>query len=147
MSASPSRLVLFRLIGLLGSILFQPELSRADIPEPPSTTYDQVRACKVAFDGVRGVHDSSLRGGIVLWTCGDTPGVTEPDLGQEYCEYNALSEGRIVRTAREIAPSGRLQCVFTAVFNDTVGKDTKLLDAMADPENSECGLRLCPLSA
>jgi hypothetical protein len=135
MTAGSDRLFLFSFALFLVSGLFQPRLSQADIPQSPATSYDQAVACKVAYDGVKGVHDSSLRSGIVLWTCGDVPGVTGPDTGQEYCQYNAVSGGRIVRTVGEIAPNGRLQCVFTAVFSDTEGKDAKLLDAMAAPEN------------
>lgn len=138
MSAISSRFILFSFafsLGLLGSALLAPGLARADVPQPPDTVFAQVGSCKMAYDGVRGVHDFSVRTGRVLWTCGDVPGVTGADMGQEYCDYQAVSGGRVIRNVRDIAPGGSLQCVFTTVFSDSASDDTKLLDALALPEN------------
>ena len=76
------------------------------------------------------------------WECGDVPGVTGPDLGQEYCEYHASAGGKLVSAAKDIPQGQKLSCVFTGVYADVKGTPaasatyaTTLGSALADPAN------------
>jgi hypothetical protein len=88
------------------------------VPESAKTLYDQVGVCENAFNRHAAIKVGDLHDGLLRWACGDVPGVTGKDLGQEYCEYKAVQNGKIVKRASELEEGKRLSCVFTSVFAD-----------------------------
>jgi hypothetical protein len=109
----------------------------AATPSSPSGNYALADTCSRLFKRHEVVHDLDLQAGTIRWGCGDVPGVTDPDLGQEYCEYKAVQNGQIVATPSQIVSGGgKVSCVFTGVFKDNSSDLTsKLQAAMADPAN------------
>src|SRR6185295_15714170 len=109
----------------------------AATPSNPSGNYALAETCSRLFKRHEVVHDLDLQVGTIRWGCGDVPGVTDPDLGQEYCEYKAVQNGKIVAKPSDIvAGGGKVSCVFTGVFTDaTSGVPAKLQAQMAKPEN------------
>lgn len=109
----------------------------AATPPNPSGNYGLAESCSRLFKRHEVVHDLDLEVGTIRWACGDVPGVTDPDLGQEYCEYHAVQGGKIVNKPADISSSGgKVSCVFTGVFTDaTSGTVPKLQQAMADQAN------------
>ena len=53
-------------------------------PANPSGNYALAETCSRLFKRHEVVHDLDLEVGTIRWACGDVPGVTDPDLGQEY---------------------------------------------------------------
>jgi hypothetical protein len=109
----------------------------AATPANPSGNYALAVTCSRLFKRHEVVHDVDLQLGTIRWGCGDVPGVTDPDLGQEYCEYKAIQNGKIAAKPADIVPGGgKVSCVFTGVFRDVTPAITaKLQAAMADPAN------------
>jgi hypothetical protein len=109
----------------------------AATPPNPSGAYGLAESCSRLFKRHEVVHDTDLEVGTIRWGCGDVPGVTDPDLGQEYCEFKAVQNGKIVAKPADITSGGgKVSCVFTGVFTDaTSGTVPKLQAAMAAPEN------------
>jgi hypothetical protein len=109
----------------------------AATPASPSGNYALAETCSRLFKRHEVVHDLDLEVGTIRWGCGDVPGVTDPDLGQEYCEYHAVQNGKEVRKPSDIVQGGgKVSCVFTGVFTDAQsGTVPKLQAAMAQPEN------------
>jgi hypothetical protein len=86
---------------------------------PPSaqTPFDQAELCLRNMVRHASIRPVDMQKGTIRWGCGDVPGVTPPDLGQEYCEYHAVQGGKIVTRASDLRPeAGKLSCVFTGVF-------------------------------
>ncbi len=102
-------------------------------PADPSTPYLLAQSCGRLYKRHESVRAVDIRQGVIRWSCADVPGVTDPDLGQEYCEYQAVQNGKSVRTAADLT-SGPVSCVFTSVFKGA-GEAPSLRAAMADDEN------------
>lgn len=107
----------------------------AATPPSPRTDFDRAQTCAFNYKRHEVVAQSDVTDGVIRWGCGDVPGVTDPDLGQEYCEYHAVQDGKIVTKASELNADGSLDCVFTSVFKDAVNQANPLKAAMAEPEN------------
>ncbi len=104
------------------------------VPTTPSTEFDLAESCARIAKRHEIVRDVDVRTGLIRWACGDVPGVTDPDLGQEYCEYHPVQSGRVVNRASDLRPDAALDCVFTTVFTGS-RLASKLRSAMAAPEN------------
>lgn len=109
----------------------------AATPSSPSGNYALGETCVRLFKRHEVVHDLDLELGTIRWGCGDVPGVTDNDLGQEYCEYKAVQKGKIVTKPSDItSDGGKVSCVFTAMFKDsTSGTAAKLQAALGDTAN------------
>ncbi len=97
---------------------------------PPNlqTVFAQAKACTNVLKARAGFRDIDLAQGVLRWNCGDVNGVTVPDLGQEYCEFHAVLNGRVVdRTVVRPAEDDRVECLFTSVFADAEGGNTSEL--------------------
>jgi hypothetical protein len=107
----------------------------AATPGNPANNLQLAETCVRMFKRMEAVHDLDMRTGLIRWGCGDVPGVTNDDLGQEYCEDQVVQDGAIKKKAAELNPSGgAVSCVFTSVFADA-HQDAILKPAMADPAN------------
>ena len=93
------------------------------VPDAAKTLFDQAGMCDAIFKRHAAIRDTDLKDGLIRWECGDVPGVTSPDLGQEYCEYHAISEGKIAAKASDMKPGAKLSCLFTGVYGDVKGID------------------------
>jgi hypothetical protein len=111
------------------------------LPATAETLFDQAASCSLALKRFDGVRDATLSDGSVRWNCSDVPGVR--DFGQEYCEYNAVSNGKIVTnlSSFRLTAGARVQCVFTAVFNDTKGQDPRLMRGLGAKANLGAKIR------
>ena len=107
--------------------------SAAQTPSEVSSTIDLGDTCARLFKRHESVRPVDMQQGVIRWGCGDVPGVTDPDLGQEYCEYEAVQNGKPIKKASELT-TGPVTCVFTSVFTGTNMAST-LRPAMADPAN------------
>jgi len=94
------------------------------VPASATTLFDQAGICDQIFKRHAAIRDADLTDGVLRWGCGDVPGVTQDDLGQEYCEYKPVSGGKIVKTAADLKPGAKLSCVFTSVYQDVKGYGT-----------------------
>src|SRR5262245_38845533 len=65
--------------------------------DPSGNAFTLAQSCARLFKRHESVRPVDLSQGVIRWGCGDVAGVTDPDLGQEYCEYQAVQNGRIVR--------------------------------------------------
>jgi hypothetical protein len=97
--------------------------------------YDMAHYCDQMVTRHAVVRDVDMQDGGLRWRCGDIPGFSGNNAGQEYCEYSVFSNGAVIDAASDIDQASPLYCVFTSVFNDTPGKDTELANALAAPEN------------
>lgn len=93
------------------------------VPESAKTLFDQAAVCDKDFERHKAIKEVDLHDGLLRWTCGDVPGVTGKDLGQEYCEYHAVQGGKVVAKATDLKDGQKLSCVFTSVYADV--KPTK----------------------
>ena len=105
------------------------------VPADAATLFDQSGVCDAILKRHATVRDTDLKDGSIRWNCGDVAGVTSSDRGQEYCEYNAVSKGKLVTQIKDVAATAPLQCLFTGVFKDTAGKVDALVKALADKAN------------
>ena len=109
-------------------------------PPNPATLFDQADSCDRTLKRHAAVREVDFEQGVIRWSALDVPGVTEPNLGQEYCEYNAVQNGKIIKRATDIVADadpeagGRVSCVFTAVFTGA-NQQNMLKAEMAAPEN------------
>jgi hypothetical protein len=93
--------------------------SANDTPAAAADMMAQAGVCDALFADKAAFRAPDLRQGVLRWKCGDVAGVTPPDLGQEYCEYHAVSAGKIVDTAEADQFQGSsVSCLFTSVFAD-----------------------------
>ena len=104
------------------------------VPATPRNLYDQATTCARILKRHEVVRSVGLKDGSIRWNCGDVPGVTETDRGQEYCEYHALSGGKHVNRIDDAAATTPLRCVFTGVFTGNRKGET-LATSMARAEN------------
>jgi hypothetical protein len=95
-------------------------------PKNPANTADQRALCqsRVAENGA--FRNQDLDVGVVRWKCGDVKGVNSTDghndFGQEYCEFHAVQEGKVVdKTAKSGIKPAKVECVFTGVYRDVKG--------------------------
>ena len=94
------------------------------MPPIPPTMFDQAKVCTNALRSRAGFREVDLAEGVLRWNCGDVNGVTVPDLGQEYCEFHALLNGRVVDDAVVRPEAGdAVECLFTSVFADAKGSE------------------------
>ena len=105
------------------------------VPAAAETLFDQAGVCDAILKRHSTVRTTDLKDGTIRWNCGDVAGVTDQDRGQEYCEYHAVAGGKVVQSIGEVPSGAKIQCVFTGVYQDMTGKDTKLKTAMADKAN------------
>jgi hypothetical protein len=105
----------------------------AQTPSDVSTTTDLGDTCVRLFKRHESVRPIDMQQGVIRWGCADVPGVTDPDLGQEYCEYEAVQNGKPIKKASDLT-TGPVTCVFTSVFMGA-GLASTLRPAMADPAN------------
>ncbi len=105
----------------------------AATPSDPSSSFALAESCSRLFKRHESLRPLDLDQGLIRWGCGDVPGVTDPDLGQEYCEYQAVQNGKAVKRAAELT-TGKVSCVFTSVFTGA-GQAARLRPAMADAAN------------
>ena len=87
------------------------------VPALTTNHYDQAAVCAKVFDRHKAIRDSDMKSGVLRWGCGDVPGVTGKDLGQEYCEYKAISNGKVATKTTDIV-GGKVQCLFSSVYAD-----------------------------
>lgn len=93
------------------------------VPPTPTSTFDQARTCINVLKARAGFREIDLQEGVLRWNCGDVNGVTVPDLGQEYCEFHAVLNGRIVdRKVAKLKSTDVVECLFTSVFADAKGE-------------------------
>lgn len=107
------------------------------VPADAKTLWDQAKICSDVESRHRGIQSSDYKNGTVRWGCGDVPGVTGDDLGQEYCEYSAVAGGKPVNTLAD-AGSAPLQCLFTSLYADAFDAKGNLgtyVDALGAKEN------------
>jgi hypothetical protein len=105
------------------------------VPSAAQTFYEQAGVCDAILKRHATVRATDLKDGTIRWNCGDVPGVTSQDRGQEYCEYNAVSGGKRVTKFSDVKANAPVQCVFTGVYSDVTGKDTKLEQSLSAKEN------------
>jgi hypothetical protein len=123
-------------------------------PDNAATVFDQATVCNEHLEDRKAFRDADIKDGVLRWKCGDVKGVTinrdkagtlvenpatgnVSDLGQEYCEYHAVADGKIVDFAedlKKLQPTTKLSCVFTGVFKDVLEpsggiSETNALDA------------------
>jgi hypothetical protein len=114
------------------------DLGSGTAAQTPSTVSDAIGlgdSCARLFKRHESVRPIDMQQGVIRWGCGDVPGVTDPDLGQEYCEYEAVQNGKPVKKASDVVSGGGpVTCVFTSVFTGA-GQAQTLRPAMADPAN------------
>src|SRR5262249_9024694 len=65
-------------------------------PADPRNEQEQRALCESRVRENGAFRKADLDVGVVRWKCGDVQGVTGRDLGQEYCEFHAIQEGKIV---------------------------------------------------
>ena len=87
------------------------------VPAATTNHYDQALVCSKIFQRHKAIRDTDMKEGVLRWACGDVPGVTGKDLGQEYCEYKAISAGRMAGKTTDIK-GGKLSCLFSSVYAD-----------------------------
>jgi hypothetical protein len=93
-------------------------------PPVPLTPFDQGRVCSNVLKARAGFREIDLAQGVLRWNCGDVNGVTVPDFGQEYCEFHAVLNGRVVdRIVARPGPNDVVECLFTSVFADAKGSE------------------------
>ena len=102
-------------------------------PSNATNTLDLGDSCARLFKRHESVRPVDMQQGVIRWGCGAVPGVTNPDLGQEYCEYEAVQNGKPIKKASDLT-TGPVTCVFTSVFTGA-GQAATLRPAMADPAN------------
>jgi hypothetical protein len=91
-------------------------------PANPATLDDQRALCDKREKENGAFRNSDLATGVVRWKCGDVQGVTKQDLGQEYCEFHAMQEGKVVdKTAKSGIKPAKVECLFTGVYGDVKG--------------------------
>jgi hypothetical protein len=90
-------------------------------PVNPKTVDDQRKVCvdRIKENGAFRTKDIDI--GVVRWKCGDVQGVTGHDLGQEYCEFHAVQDGKVVDKPSGGMKPDNVECVFTGVYNDVKG--------------------------
>jgi len=95
------------------------------VPKGAATLVDQALSCRNSFAARAGFRDVDLSEGVLRWSCGDVNGVTAPDLGQEYCEFHAVMNGK-VNDGPEITlgENDQVECLFTSLFSDASVTDT-----------------------
>jgi hypothetical protein len=104
-------------------------------PLRPTSVFDQGRVCANVLAARAGFRDVDLAEGVLRWNCGDVNGVTVPDLGQEYCEFHAVLNGRVVdRTVVRLGARDTVECLFTSVFADAKGAGTDAFEAELAPK-------------
>jgi hypothetical protein len=114
------------------------------VPAAATTLFDQANVCDQLLARHDGVRDADLKAGILRWDCADVRGVTNPDRGQEYCEYQAVANGKEITQASQLQTGAKLSCLFTSVYSDVKDGDSKaatakwrdtVATALATPEN------------
>ncbi len=113
--------------------------------EGQMSLFELAEYCDGRFTAHRGIRHDDLRDGVIRWGCGDVPGVTGPDRGQEYCEYHALSNGKIVDgTPVDELDVGSVSCVFTSVYTDVrpEGEVASYVASLSDMMSSEKNLSI-----
>jgi hypothetical protein len=88
------------------------------VPAAATSLFDQANVCDQLLARHDGVRDADLKAGILRWDCADVRGVTSPDRGQEYCEYQAVANGKAITQASQLKAGDKLSCVFTSVYSD-----------------------------
>ena len=113
-------------------------------PAPAVTLFDQANVCDQLLARHDGVRDADLKAGILRWDCADVRGVTSPDRGQEYCEYQAVTNGKAITQASQLPAGAKLSCLFTSVYSDVKDDDSstntakyraEIAKQLAAPEN------------
>jgi hypothetical protein len=112
------------------------------VPAAATTLFDQANTCDQLLARHDGVRDADLKAGILRWDCADVRGVTNPDRGQEYCEYQAVANGKQITQASQLPQGAKLSCLFTSVYSDVKGSASatnawrqQIATALAAPEN------------
>lgn len=108
------------------------------VPADAKTLWDQATVCSDVLKRHERIRATDYKDGVVRWNCGDVPGVTEGDLGQEYCEYHAVSAGKVVNKLSDVAPGAPVQCLFTSIYKDAFASSAdlnKYTTALAAKEN------------
>jgi hypothetical protein len=95
-------------------------------PTAAATFFDQALTCRNMLAARAGFRDVDLAEGVLRWSCGDVNGVTTPDLGQEYCEFHAVLNGKTVDGPEvTLGENDAVECVFSSVFADAALTDEK----------------------
>src|SRR6476660_8804431 len=71
----------------------------AATPANPQTHHELALTCMRMLKRHETVRPIDMEQGVIRWGCGDVPGVTNDDLGQEYCEYQVVQSGAIKKKA------------------------------------------------
>jgi hypothetical protein len=91
-------------------------------PAAPKNTDDQRKLCTDRVKENGAFRNADLSVGVIRWKCGDVRGVNGTDLGQEYCEFHAVQEGKVVdKAAKSGIKPAKVECLFTSVYRDVKG--------------------------
>lgn len=102
------------------------------VPNGAATLFDQTLACRNSFAARAGFRDVDLAEGVLRWSCGDVNGVTAPDLGQEYCEFHAVMNGKVTDGAEiALGANDQVECLFTSLFADAAVTDALVQSEIA----------------
>jgi len=133
-------------------------------PATPKSVEEQRALCEVRVAENSSQRQKDLATGVVRWQCGDVKGVDASDgtndFGQEYCEFHAVQEGKVVdKVAKSNVKAAKVECMFTGVFGDVKGQpgsapnkafgealNTKLTDGPGNLANAQ-GVKIAPLGA
>jgi len=106
------------------------------VPAGSTSPWELAGLCQENITRHAGVRQQELADGVVRWQCGDRPGVDGADRGQEYCEYHAVSNGKIITTYDQIDQTKPLYCFFSSVYLDNDPKrDTTLATELSKAAN------------
>lgn len=108
------------------------------VPADATTLWDQSNVCSLVLKRHEVIRSSDYKDGVARWNCADVPGVGGGDLGQEYCEYHAVSGGKPVKSVSDAAPGAPIQCLFTSLYKDAFASAsgiTKYVNALGAKEN------------
>jgi hypothetical protein len=133
-------------------------------PRDPRTIADQRKLCELRVAENSSQRQKDLDTGVVRWQCGDVKGVDASDgvneFGQEYCEFHAVQEGKVVdKVAKSNVKAAKVECLFTGVYGDVKGEpgsaknksfgealNTKLTDGKGNLSNAK-GVKIPALGA
>ena len=109
---------------------------RWNCADVPGVTSLDGQACRTAQDDLR----KKEKAGTAKQADYDKVNNTCQGFGQEYCEYAAVSGGKVVNKLSDVAPNAPISCLFTSVWQDAYASNqstevAKLATALGAKEN------------
>lgn len=119
---------------------------RWNCADVPGVTSLDGQACRTAQDDLR----KKEKAGTAKQADYDKVNNTCQGFGQEYCEYAAISSGKMVKKLSDVAPNAPISCLFTSVWQDAYGSKqstevAKLATSLGAKEN--LGAAVVPTAA